>query len=277
MRFMHLLSQVPAAEHPPHQEPVHGVPGAFLVHDVLSEDECARLMDLTEQVGFCSGESLVEVPRSLRGNDVAVVVVDARTATTLARRLEAFLPTEGHGGARRCGDECINRRWRCYRYLPPAADGSRAAQFFGPHHDGPQGMSGVRGDELIDEVPPKGVTRLSQMSVLLYLNDGHAGGETVFYPSGAPGDAGAVRVAPRAGSALCFFHGHHPLSPLHEGVPLEPTPPPAAEPGGPNPSPPRAPKYVIRTDVLFATEANFHGDAWESSNVVAAMLRAASM
>ena len=99
MRFMHLLSQVPAAEHPPHQEPVHGVPGAFLVHDVLSEDECARLMDLTEQVGFCSGESLVEVPRSLRGNDVAVVVVDACTATTLARRLEAFLPTEGHGGA----------------------------------------------------------------------------------------------------------------------------------------------------------------------------------
>lgn len=101
-------------------------------------------------------------------------------------------------------------------------------------------------------------------SVLLYLNDAHAGGETIFYPGGKATPSDAVRVVPRAGAALVFPHGRHPLSPLHEGAPLEGAPAGA-------PSPP--PKYVIRTDVLFQSQATFASDAWASNNVAAAMLR----
>jgi len=104
------------------------------------------------------------------------------------------------------------------------------------------------------------------MSILLYLNDGHAGGETVFYPSGdvtADRKAGtAVSVQPRAGAALCFWHGRHPLSPLHEGAPL------CHNNGAP-------PKYVIRTEALFATEAApTLSDQWSSSSYASAMLQA---
>ena len=92
------------------------------------------------------------------------------------------------------------------------------------------------------------------------MNDGHCGGETVFYRNGDLQWA-STRVAPTAGAALCFPHGSHPLSPLHEGAPLR---------GG------AKPKYVIRTEVMYATtEAPQKRDAqWSSSNYAAAMLRA---
>ena len=100
------------------------------------------------------------------------------------------------------------------------------------------------------------------MSVLLYLSDGHSGGETIFYPSGEASAEDAVKVAPRKGSVLCFYHGHHPLSALHEGAPLA--------------AGSHSPKYVIRTDVIYATEARFDAGEWTSSNVARAMMAAAS-
>ena len=72
---------------------------------------------------------------------------------------------------------------------------------------------------------------------------------------------------PRRGGALCFPHGDHPLSPLHEGAPLRP--------GGEG----APPKFVIRTEVLYATaEAPAQqSDAWASSNYAAAMLHASNV
>ena len=72
------------------------------------------------------------------------------------------------------------------------------------------------------------------MTLLLYLDDlaSYDGGATSF-ESATPGEPPiAVRV-PRGG-ALCFFHGEHPLSPLHEGSQVK-----------------RGAKHVIRTDVLY--------------------------
>ena len=66
------------------------------------------------------------------------------------------------------------------------------------------------------------------------------GGDTTFYerlPGRGGGDDGATaaaRVRPARGAVLCFFHGHHPRSPLHEGAPVA-----------------RGAKYVARTDVLY--------------------------
>ena len=43
-----------------------------------------------------------------------------------------------------------------------------------------------------------------------------------------------MRVQPKKGAVLCFPHGHHPASPLHEGELVT-----------------RGVKYVARTDVLY--------------------------
>ena len=268
----------------PIAEPIPGVNGAMIIRNVLTARECNRLVRWTESLGFSSGETLVEVPASIRANEVSLIIVDPTTAAQLSSRLSPFISKEGHGGAERCDPVFINRKWRTYRYNPPPAvdassgggapapeaanntsAASAGASFFGAHYDGPQPMSGVSADdELLDVEPPKGVTRLSQMSVLLYLSD-HTdegcGGETIFYPSGDASNnsdnTSAVKVKPEIGSALIFYHGKHPLSPLHAGLPLN------NEASGP--------KYVVRTDVLFAAHTSFGSEQWESSNYVNAL------
>lgn len=240
-------------------EPIAGVEGAFIVPDVLSPSECARLLRLSNALGFTTGESLVEVPTDIRRNDVSLLVVHEDDAIELSSRLAGHLPTHGHNGAQRSDPGCVNRRWRVYRYNPGGA-------CFGPHYDGAQVKSGVVDGLLVDDVPDKGVTRLSQLSVLLYLSD-HTpsdGGETVFHPTGQPSAHDeAIRVQPKAGAALVFWHGAHPLSPLHEGAPL------AADAA--------RPKHVIRTDVLYSECRSFSAETWTSSNVAAAMLRGMSL
>ena len=244
--------------------PIPRVPGAFLIKGVLSHSECEMLAGLTEHLGFTSGTSIVEVPRTVRTNDVAVVVVPPETCAALSSRLAPFVPRNGHGSATRTDPTFVNRRWRCYRYL-----GGDDAQRFGPHYDGAQPQSAVIDHSLVDDEPAKGVQRLSQMSILLYLNEPHCGGETIFYPNGdATRAADAVKVAPCTGAALCFWHGHHPLSPMHEGAPLQ----------SEGASQTAAPKLVIRTDVMYATEALVQkGHEWSSSSYAAAMLHASSV
>ena len=183
-------------------EPVDGVDGAFFLPNVLTAAECAALISVVEKIGFTSGETLVEVPREVRSNDVAVVVVPAATTAALSARLKPFVDAKGHDcrgmPSHRIDPDFVNCRWRFYRYLPCGDDGE--AQRFGPHYDGAQPLSAIKDGQLVDAVPPRGIVRLSQLTVLLYLNDGHAGGETVFYPDGDPSSEG-IRVAPRRGGA----------------------------------------------------------------------------
>ena len=260
-----------AAQHRPTKvEPVEGVDGAFLVHDVLLPDECRALIHLSESIGFSHGETLVEVPRDIRSNDVVVFAVQNAMAAILSERLKTHVPMDGHGNAKRTDPTFVNQRWRCYRYLPPRDcdenDGKATAaargQAFGPHYDGAQPLNVVKDSQLVDEEPAKGIVRLSQLTILLYLNDGHAGGDTIFYPTKeATPDAPTVRVAPRMGAALCFRHGHHPLSPLHAGSPLL--------------AGAREPKYVIRTEALYATEAApANSDTWMGSSYARALMHA---
>ena len=262
-------------------------------------------------------------PPSL-SEQVTLLVPPPEMAEEISRRLRPFVPLSGHDGGVRCDPDFVNRRWRVYRYLASAAassgaggpdgssvdassgsgggsgsetgdsSGSSDGGFFRAHHDAAQPRSAVRDGELVDDEPPRGSVRLSQMSVLLYLTGGHAGGHTVFHPSGEVGGSGGgggvgdgeggggggvcgggggaapVRVAPRKGAALCFWHGRHPLSPLHEGAPLEH---PSGAPGDVGGV--AAPKIVIRTDVLYATEPPVaNSDSWTSSSYAAAMLHA---
>jgi hypothetical protein len=59
--------------------------GAFLVHDVLSPEECEHLIAASEEggMGFHSGEGVVNVPRSMRTNDVCVFVAPTVGRCTL--------------------------------------------------------------------------------------------------------------------------------------------------------------------------------------------------
>ena len=105
-----------------HAEPIEGVEGAFLVPDALSEKECAALICLCDQVGFSSGETLVEVPTRIRNNQVTLLVPPPSMAEELSRRLRRFVPSEGTGQGKRCDPECGaagGGRTRTRGILPP--------------------------------------------------------------------------------------------------------------------------------------------------------------
>merc|ERR1712063_165277 len=62
--------------------------------------------------------------------------------------------------------------------------------------------------------------RWSHLTFVVYLNDNFAGGETTFFSPAQGGQRGmyhARSVPAKQGAACVFFHGQHPLSPLHEG------------------------------------------------------------
>lgn len=58
-------------------------------------------------------------------------------------------------------DNFINERWRWNKY--------HKGHFFKPH---------------FDVSYPRGVNEATQLTLVIYLNDGFDGGETVFYPGG---------------------------------------------------------------------------------------------
>lgn len=72
------------------RKPVDGVDGAFLVSNILSKEECAALVRCVESAGFSEGTQLVEVPRSVRSNDVAVIMMPDDTISVLSKRLVTF-------------------------------------------------------------------------------------------------------------------------------------------------------------------------------------------
>jgi len=263
---------------------VDGVEGAILLENVLTAAECERIIATSEHMGFSSGEDIVSVPLSVRRNDAVGFVVDDCTRRELSCRLEAALPRSGCEGAV-LSSIPVNGHWRCYRYQEPSFQDCAAGleQRFTRHFDGSQletQGTGMTCDKM-DRATGKPVCS-SQMSLLLYLNGGVNGGETVFYdqryhpgldldmPSDLDREARVTgSVAPSAGSALVFWHGHHPLSPLHEGAPLRH----AVEKAG---CPPCS-KYVVRTDVLYEAPATSMSDQeWVSSSTVQAMMWAAA-
>jgi hypothetical protein len=80
-------------------EPVAGIPGAVLIHNVLGEGECDTLKALIESVGVTAGDSVVEVPKDIRTNDVALVIASEALVEQLSSRLEPHVPIAGHNGA----------------------------------------------------------------------------------------------------------------------------------------------------------------------------------
>ena len=102
---------------------------------------------------------------------------------------------------------------------------------FKQHTDGAWPPSGLDAEgNLVDDLS-RG-NQLSWLTFLIYLTDHFEGGGTRFYLERQGGKD--VVVTPTQGSVLCFFHGHHPLSPLHAGERVR-----------------NGTKYVLRTDVMY--------------------------
>jgi len=215
------------------------VPEGYLLHNVLTADECLQYIRISEEMGyetaplrnldtinattFALDQSTLEIRNSLR------VLFDASDdiGRVLNERILPYLPETiiidddewcvqyMGGGVAKCP---LNKRWRFNKYS--------VGQFFKPHFD-----SGY----------VYGTNEKTLLSLILYLNGGFSGGETTFYPGNkrrfnAPPELGIeFSVQPQAGTALIFVQTGSE-NPRHEGRPLTNF---------------GEYKYILRTDVAY--------------------------
>ncbi len=177
----------------------------YVIHDFFTPEECDAAIARSEAEGYAEAPITTRAGAVMRKdvrNNTRLMVEDDDLARSLFKRAEPFLPAQL--GAWKL--LTFNERFRYYRY--------DVGETFRPHFDG----SFKRGEE-----------ERSQVTFMVYLNDGYQGGETVFYDE--QGNERA-RVAPERGAALVFHHHQ-----LHEGAPVT-----------------AGRKYVLRTDVMYVLE-----------------------
>jgi len=181
----------------------------IVIHGFLSGEECAALIQRSESLRDEPGTVADVVIEEVRNNE-RVIVDDVSLATDFLRRAEPSLPAviDGHGLVG------FNERWRFYRYGP--------GQTFKPHRDG--SFMRIKSWEE------------SQMTFMIYLNDGMVGGETRFFSDmeQAFRQRPYLSVQPKRGMALAFIH-----SIWHEGAMVQ-----------------SGLKYVLRTDVMYKEVLN---------------------
>lgn len=188
-----------------------GIPGAFLLHNFLSDQECDELVALTERMGYnpakvtTYGGKMVSLDTVRKGSRL---IWDTQQSwlEPLWERLKHHLPDLGNSSFR---PSELNNRLRFLKYEP--------GDYFRPHYDGAYCA---------------GPEKRSFMTFIAYLNDVKEGGQTNFFKRSTERKP-AVSVAPRRGNAIVFFHDHE-LSPLHEGADI-----------------PIGVKYAVRTDVMY--------------------------
>ncbi|KAL5486910.1 hypothetical protein EMCRGX_G019450 [Ephydatia muelleri] len=172
------------------------VPGSrcFLLHSVLTPEECAHYIHETEQVGY---EDLTRLfPVEYRSND-RVLSICKPLVECLWRRIEPHLTrrevicirpvgfgNEGTWRPSRLNECCKFGKYKCGAH-------------FSPHLDGPW----VPNEE-----------ESSIFTVVIYLNSDFEGGATSFL---SEGEKVICSVMPRAGTAVFFNHDT-----LHEGQPV---------------------------------------------------------
>ncbi|TYJ51825.1 hypothetical protein B9479_007581 [Cryptococcus floricola] len=224
----------------PSRMDVPGVPGAFMVLDVFTPEECLQIVQAASAIGF-------EKDEAAAGSAVMKNSILARNFVWLADKpflqhfydqILPFVPQtapvspEGHGGGKVRG---INARFRVYEYIEN--------QLYRPHIDGAWPAAGLdpeTGEYLHDSSPPEDPL-WSRYTLLLYLNSDiphDTGCTTFFLPSERMGVMEAFGVKPVQGAVLCFPHGDTQGSLLHEGS--------AVGAGGG--------KIVIRTELLFEAQ-----------------------
>jgi predicted 2-oxoglutarate/Fe(II)-dependent dioxygenase YbiX len=168
----------------------------FTIPQFLSIGECESLVQLAEQAGFSAAEVRMNTGQksmpNVRNNERTTVENPAWVALLWQRLSQVNLP--GVDGEQAVG---LPKDLRFYKYGP--------GQRFKMHKDGPWHEQGLS----------------SQLTFLIYLNEGFVGGATDFKE---------FQVVPTAGTALVFVHDT-----WHEGAEVT-----------------DGTKYVLRSDVLFS-------------------------
>lgn len=209
------------------RQDVPGVPGAFVIQDLLSVDECRAIIRQGEAVSFspdCAVAGTATQQASILAHNF-YYYADAHTLNQIYSRALPFLPASIEG----CAVKGINARFRVYRYVPGAV--------YRPHIDGSWPRSGLdlskpEGSQYMYDDDREGA-QLSRLTFLIYLNDDFTAGYTTFFiPDAEPQKLNGIRVEPRLGSALVFPHGESIGALLHEGSAVN-----------------QGAKYVIRTEV----------------------------
>ena len=209
---------------------VPNVPGAFLLLNVLSREECRQIITAAETFGFEPdrpiGDGAAADQKSVLAHNF-FWLADSSLNSTIFERCKAFLPNVMGGDGPVVG---INARWRVYRYVKGSV--------YRPHVDGAWPASGISEDGKYVYDAYEG-ERYSRMTFLMYLNEDFEGGCTTFFtPSKEVGIMDAQGVKPRAGCILCFPHGDTMGSLLHEG---------SAVIGD-------GKKYIVRSDLMYVIE-----------------------
>lgn len=167
----------------------------FLIQGMLTPHECQELIGLSEAAGFDKAQVRTDVGQksmpTVRNNDRTILEHPEWVAKLWQRLPLAELPTVA--GQRPAG---LPRELRFYRY--------GSGQRFKMHKDGPWRENGLT----------------SQLTLLVYLNEGYTGGRTDFRE---------FQVTGRTGDCLIFIHNT-----WHEGEALA-----------------AGQKYVLRSDVLY--------------------------
>ncbi|CAL1132136.1 unnamed protein product [Cladocopium goreaui] len=194
--------------------------GNKVLHNVFSDEECDQLVAASEAMGYTE-DAPVSLGRHIRQNENCVWIADTEMTEEAFQRCLAFLP---NGTSKEKGPIGLNARWRFYKY--------NAGDIFRPHTDGSWPGSGIADGRLVHDMFGD---RWSMLTWVLYLNDDFEGGGTRFMlPDGVFNQYTVHQVPATRGSVLCFYHGEHPLSPLHEGEMVT-----------------VGTKYIVRSDVLY--------------------------
>lgn len=255
--------------------PVPHIPGCFLLQDVLTPLECQKLLALAEYAGFEPDEPSSGQPGDSQLAHARVWMTSEELNNEVFERVREFLPNVFNfkGGNSSTSTTVtksnfknsltsestqspigINRRWRCYRYIPgryyrPHIDGawpasrfcSKTGKYF---EDGREEKYGVEANHNVNDndSTTKGnlnsSTSQSHFTFLIYLNEDFEGGCTKFFMPGTHDGNSALfgfPVRPQMGSVLVFPHGNCEMALLHEGSPVT-----------------KGCKYVVRTEVLYA-------------------------
>jgi len=207
------------------REEVEGVPEAFILHNVLTKEECDAYIEITEKLGYTdapitTGINQANMMPEVRDNQRVMWEVSNDATSPIWRRIAHLVPNEISNPIPWKVDESnpLNDRFRFYRY--------DVNQTFRPHFDG---------------CFRRNAEEQSHYTFIVYLNEGFEGGETVFFPEGKNSMwttktvTKERRVNPKIGSALVFRHSGV-NSPLHEGAPHFTK---------------GEKKYVLRSDIMY--------------------------
>jgi len=198
---MQLAIVVPAATSRPYLEGDSldlSAPLVLTISDVLSPAECEAMIAKIEALGPTAAPistAFGAVQRPEIRNNTRVMFDDHALSADLFTRIRAHLP-QTIAGRHPVGN---NERWRGYRYEP--------GQRFAPHYDG---------------CFRRNIYEESQLSLIIYLDEGCVGGTTAFLDYD-------LEIVPKRGMALVFQHRL-----LHEGAEVR-----------------AGKKYVLRSDVMY--------------------------